>query len=151
LSLNWSRNQRTDRNGWTTNDSMTSLYLSLPLSGWSSENPVYATWQMNSRAHGDAAHELGMYGDTPDRRLHWDVRERYRDGTGDDRTSSALYLDYRGAYGEMTGNYNHSRHQQMSGAGLRGQLVVSADGVTSGQPLGDTLALVEAPGVSGAS
>ncbi|EMJ2323483.1 fimbria/pilus outer membrane usher protein [Salmonella enterica] len=150
LSLNWSRNQRTDRHGWTTNDSMTSLYLSLPLSGWSSANPVYATYQMNSRAHGDASHELGMYGDTLDRRLHWDVRERYRDGAGDDKTSSALYLDYRGAYGEMTGNYNYSRHQKLSGGGLKGQLVVSADGVTSGQPSGDTMALVGAPGVSGA-
>ncbi|ECW2673557.1 fimbrial biogenesis outer membrane usher protein, partial [Salmonella enterica] len=150
LSLNWSRNQRTDRHGKTTEDTLTSLYLSLPLSGWSSSNPVYATYQMNSQSHGDASHELGMYGDTLDRRLHWDVRERYRDGAGDDKTSSALYLDYRGAYGEMTGNYNHSRHQQLSGAGLKGQLVVSADGVTSGQPSGDTMALVEAPGVSGA-
>lgn len=150
LSLNWSRNQRTDRHGWSTNDSMTSLYLSLPLGGWSSESPVYATYQMNSQAHGDTSHELGMYGDTLDRRLHWDVRERYRDGAREDKTSSALYLDYRGTYGEMTGNYNYSRYQQMSGAGLKGQLVVSADGVTAGQPSGDTMALVGAPGVSGA-
>lgn len=150
LSLNWSRNQSTDRHGKTTDDTLTSLYLSLPLSGWSSSNPVYATYQMNSQSHGDASHELGMYGDTLDRRLHWDVRERYRDGAGDDKTSSALYLDYRGAYGEITGNYNYSRHQKLSGGGLKGQLVVSADGVTSGQPSGDTMALVEAPGVSGA-
>ncbi|EHF8059430.1 fimbrial biogenesis outer membrane usher protein, partial [Salmonella enterica subsp. enterica serovar Oranienburg] len=68
----------------------------------------------------------------------------------EDKTSSALYLDYRGTYGEMTGNYNYSRYQQMSGAGLKGQLVVSADGVTAGQPSGDTMALVGAPGVSGA-
>ncbi|HIB1517734.1 TPA: fimbria/pilus outer membrane usher protein [Salmonella enterica subsp. enterica serovar Muenchen] len=150
LSLNWSRNQRTDRNGRQYDDSLTSLYLSLPLNGWSSENPVYATYQMNNRVHGDASHELGMYGDTLNRRLHWDVRERYRDGAaGGDKASSALYLDYRGAYGEMTGNYNYSSHQQLSGAGLKGQMLVTGDGVTSGQPQGDTLALVEAPGVSG--
>ncbi|ECC3214380.1 fimbrial biogenesis outer membrane usher protein, partial [Salmonella enterica subsp. diarizonae] len=76
-------------------------------------------------------------------------RERYRDGAGGDKASSALYLDYRGAYGEMTGNYNYSSHQQLSGAGLKGQMLVTGDGVTSGQPQGDTLALVEAPGVSG--
>ncbi|EAB8479667.1 capsule biosynthesis protein [Salmonella enterica subsp. enterica] len=150
FSLNWFRNQRTDRNGRQSGDSMTSLYLSLPLSGWASENPVYATYQMNTRAHGDTSHELGMYGDTPDRRLHWDVRERYRDGAGYDRTSSSLYLDYRGAYGEITGNYNHGRHQLLSGAGLKGLLVASTGGVTSGQLSGDTLALVETPGVSGA-
>lgn len=149
LSLNWSRNQRTDRNGRTTNDSMTSLSLSLPLSGWSSDSPVYASYQMNNRAHGDTSHELGLYGDVLDRRLHWDVRERYRDGAGNDKASSALYLNYRGAYGEINGNYNYSDHQQMSGVGLKGQLVASPDGVTLGQPQGDTLALVETPGVSG--
>ncbi|EDR5176303.1 fimbria/pilus outer membrane usher protein [Salmonella enterica] len=150
LSLNWSRNRQTDRNGHQYDDSLTSLYLSLPLSGWSSENPVYATYQMNNRAHGDTAHEAGMYGDTLNRRLHWDVRERYRDGAaGGDKAGSALYLDYRGTYGEMTGNYNYSRHQQLSGAGLKGELLVTGDGVTLGQPQDDTLALVEAPGVSG--
>lgn len=149
LSLNWSRNQRTDRNGRKSDDSMTSLYVSLPLSGWSSANPVYATYQMSSQAHGDTSHELGMYGDALERRLHWDVRERYRDGSGEDKANSALYLDWRGTYGEMTGNYSYSRYRRQAGAGVKGKLVVTGDGVTSGQPSGDTLVLVEAPGVSG--
>ncbi|ECC5532692.1 fimbria/pilus outer membrane usher protein [Salmonella enterica] len=149
LNLNWSRNQSTDRHGRTTNDTMTSLYVSLPLGSVSSVVPVYATYQMNNRTHGDTSHELGMHGDTLERRLHWDVRERYRDGAGDDRTSSALYLDYLGAYGEMTGNYSHSRYSSLMGTGLKSTLVVTRDGVTSGQPSGDTLALVETPGVSG--
>ncbi len=152
LNLGWSRNQNTDRHGRTKNDNLTSLYVSLPLSGWSSENPVYASYQMTSRAHGDTSHELGMYGDTLERRLHWDVREQYRNGVGNnDKTSSALYLDYRGAYGEMTGNYNYSRYQRQAGAGLKGQMLVTGDGVTSGQPQGDTLALVETPGVPNVS
>ncbi|EIC4353469.1 fimbria/pilus outer membrane usher protein [Salmonella enterica] len=149
LSLNWSRNRNTERNGRQWNNTMTSLYVSLPLSGWSSANPVYATYQMSSQARGDTAHELGMYGDMPGHRLHWDVRERYRDGAGNDRSNSALYLDYRGTYGEMTGNYSYSRYSRLAGAGLKGTLVATGDGVTSGQPSGDTLALVEAPGVSG--
>lgn len=49
----------------------------------------------------------------------------------------------------MTGNYNLSRYSRQSGVGLKGTLVVTGDGLTSGQPSGDTLALVEAPGVSG--
>lgn len=149
LSLNWFRNQNTDSRGRQWNDTMTSLYVSLPLGGGISESPVYASYQMNNRANGEKSHELGMYGDVSDRRLHWEVRERYRDGPGKDKAGSALYLDYRGTYGELTGNYNHSRYSRQSGAGLRGSLVVTGDGVTSGQPTGDTLALVEAPGVSG--
>ncbi|EEP0997767.1 fimbria/pilus outer membrane usher protein [Salmonella enterica] len=148
LNLNWSRNRSTDRYGRQWTDTMTSLSVSLPL-GSMSGSPVYASWRVNNRAHGDTDHELGMYGDGLDQRLHWDVRERYRDGQGDDKASSALYLTYRGAYGEMTGNHNRSRYSRQAGAGLRGALVVTSDGVTSGQPSGGTLALVEAPGVSG--
>ncbi|EHE6020380.1 fimbria/pilus outer membrane usher protein [Salmonella enterica] len=150
LSLNWTRNRRTDRNGRQSDESLTSLYLSVPLRGWSSGSPVYATYQMNGQSHGSTNHELGMYGDSLDQRLHWDIRERYRDGAGDDKTDSALYLDYRGGYGEVTGNYSRSRYRQQVGAGLRGLVVMSGDGITAGQPSGGTMALVEAPGVSGA-
>ncbi|HFW4797846.1 TPA: fimbria/pilus outer membrane usher protein [Salmonella enterica subsp. diarizonae serovar 60-67:z35:-] len=150
VSLNWSRNQSTDRNGRISTENLTSLYLSLPLNGWSSESPVYATYQMSGQSHGNTGHELGMYGDTLNRRLHWDVRERYRDGKGNDKAGSALYLDYRGTYGELTGNYSYSRYQRLSGAGLKGNLLLTGDGLTVGQPQGDTLALVEVPGVSGA-
>ncbi|EPD0212493.1 fimbria/pilus outer membrane usher protein, partial [Salmonella enterica] len=148
LSLNWTQNRNTDRNGRQREDTLTSLYVSVPFGGVS-DNPAYATYQMNSQSHGDTSHELGAYGDVLDRRLHWDVRERYRDGAGNDKASSALYLDYRGTYGEMTGNYSYSRYQRLSGAGLKGMLVATGDGLTVGQPQGDTLALVEAPGVSG--
>ncbi|EAB7495087.1 capsule biosynthesis protein [Salmonella enterica subsp. enterica serovar Muenchen] len=148
LSLNWTRNRNTDRNGREREDTLTSLYVSVPFGG-AADNPVYATYQMNSQSGGDTAHELGMYGDVLDRRLHWDVRERYRDGSGNDKANSALYLDYRGTYGELTGNYSYSRYQRLAGAGVKGMLVATSDGLTVGQPTSDTLALVEAPGVSG--
>ncbi|EBV7178791.1 capsule biosynthesis protein, partial [Salmonella enterica subsp. enterica serovar Thompson] len=140
LSLNWARNRNTDRNGREQDETLTSLYVSVPFGG-ASDNPVYATYQMNSQSGGDTSHELGAYGDVLDRRLHWDVRERYRDGQGDDKTSSALYLDYRGTYGELTGNYSYSRYQRLAGAGVKGMLVATGDGLTVGQPAGETLAL----------
>ncbi|ECY7947503.1 fimbria/pilus outer membrane usher protein, partial [Salmonella enterica subsp. enterica serovar Thompson] len=135
LSLNWARNRNTDRNGREQDETLTSLYVSVPFGG-ASDNPVYATYQMNSQSGGDTSHELGAYGDVLDRRLHWDVRERYRDGQGDDKTSSALYLDYRGTYGELTGNYSYSRYQRLAGAGVKGMLVATGDGLTVGQPAG---------------
>ncbi|EHI7918879.1 fimbria/pilus outer membrane usher protein, partial [Salmonella enterica] len=143
LSLNWARNRNTDRNGREQDETLTSLYVSVPFGG-ASDNPVYATYQMNSQSGGDTSHELGAYGDVLDRRLHWDVRERYRDGSGNDKANSALYLDYRGTYGELTGNYSYSRYQRLAGAGVKGMLVATGDGLTVGQPSGDTLALVEA-------
>ncbi|ELJ5446130.1 fimbria/pilus outer membrane usher protein, partial [Salmonella enterica] len=148
LSLNWARNRNTDRYGREQDETLTSLYVSVPFGGVS-DNQVYATYQMNSQSGGNTSHELGMYGDVLDRRLHWDVRERYRDGSGNDKANSALYLDYRGTYGELTGNYSYSRYQRLAGAGVKGMLVATGDGLTVGQPSGETLALVEAPGVSG--
>ncbi|HGB4255282.1 TPA: fimbria/pilus outer membrane usher protein, partial [Salmonella enterica subsp. enterica serovar Virchow] len=71
LSLNWARNRNTDRNGREQDETLTSLYVSVPFGG-ASDNPVYATYQMNSQSGGDTSHELGAYGDVLDRRLHWD-------------------------------------------------------------------------------
>ncbi|HGB5442308.1 TPA: fimbria/pilus outer membrane usher protein, partial [Salmonella enterica subsp. enterica serovar Virchow] len=68
LSLNWARNRNTDRNGREQDETLTSLYVSVPFGG-ASDNPVYATYQMNSQSGGDTSHELGAYGDVLDRRL----------------------------------------------------------------------------------
>ncbi|EHC4525260.1 fimbria/pilus outer membrane usher protein [Salmonella enterica subsp. enterica serovar Infantis] len=150
MSLNWFRNQRRDTNGHPSNDSMTSLYVSLPLRGWLSEQPVYTTYQMNHQLHGSSSRELGMYGDILERRLHWNVRERYRDRVGSDKTNSALYVNYRGSYGSVNGSYNYGRYRRQAGGGVKGNMVVTRDGVILGQSSGDTMALVELRGVSGA-
>lgn len=92
-----------------------------------------------------------MNGRAFDRRLSWDVREQVTPGRETDRDSSRLNLTWYGTYGEATGMYSYSSHSRQMSAGLSGGLVVHRHGVTLGQKVGETVALVEAPGLSGAS
>ncbi len=151
LNVNLSKTQNIDKNGKKTNDRLTSLWLSFPLSRWLSNSSVNASYQMTSDTQGDSMHEFGVYGDSFNRQLHWDLRERYRDNASENKISSALSLNYRGTYGELRGNYSYDKRQRQLGVGINGNIVATQYGITAGQSSGDTMALVQAPGVDGAS
>ena len=99
----------------------------------------------------DTRYEAGLNGRAFDRRLYWDVREQLAPGSENRADSSRLRLTWYGTYGELTGMYSFSRYLRQMNAGMSGGLVAHGEGVTFGQRTGDTVALVAAPGVKGAS
>lgn len=155
LSVNWSRNRNAGGYyGWRqgkTEDSV-SVWMSVPLGRWlgNTDNDIRATAQVQRSSGQDTRYEAGMNGRAFDRRLSWDIRERVIPGSETNRDSSRLNLTWYGTYGEATGMYSYSSHSRQMSAGLSGGLVAHRHGVTMGQKTGETVALVEAPGVSGA-
>lgn len=156
LSVNWSRNRNAGGYyGWRqgkTEDSV-SVWMSVPLGRWleNRDNDIRATARVQRSTGQDTRYETGMNGRAFDRRLSWDVREQVTPGSETNRDSSRLNLTWYGTYGEATGMYSYSSHSRQMSAGLSGGLVAHRHGVTLGQRTGETVALVEAPGVSGAS
>ncbi len=95
---------------------------------------------------------MGLSGRAFDRRMYWDVRQRYRpEAANNDTSNSTLRLAWNGAYGQAGANYSQSRNTKQMGVDAAGGVIVHEHGVTFGQPLGDTVALIEAPGASGVS
>lgn len=150
VNVSLSKRQNIDKQGNKTNDRLTNLWLSFPLGRWLNNNSINTNYQMTSDSHGSTIHEFGVYGDALDRQLHWDVRERYRENA-DNNISNALSLNYRGTYGELRSNYSYDKNQRQLDLGLNGSVVVTRYGVTAGQNMGDTIALVQARGVDGVS
>ncbi|MEG0868512.1 MAG: fimbria/pilus outer membrane usher protein [Hafnia sp.] len=154
-SLNWSERKRASSyygngNGGQREQSF-SLWVSVPLARWLGNN-TYATYQQQSNTGQNTQYEVGLNGDGFDRRLNWDVRERMEPGSRDgNQGSSLMNLNWRGTYGEMKGGYGYSERSRTMNAGISGGMVVHRHGITLGQPLGQTTALIEAPGASGAS
>jgi outer membrane usher protein len=149
LSLNWTQNRRTGLTTEQQNDQITSVIFSMPLERWL-KRPVNATWQSVSPSNGNDTQQIGLNGQGFDRRLSWDVSQRYRSGADSgDRNNSALRLRWYGGYGQLGGNYSYSPNIRQMGADVSGGVVVHRNGITFGQPLGDTIALIEAPGASG--
>ncbi|TXE24303.1 fimbrial biogenesis outer membrane usher protein [Serratia marcescens] len=149
VSLGWDQTRQVRPTGEEREDRVASLWLSIPLDRWLG-NAVNANYQMTSPSVGRASQELGLSGRAFDQRLSWDVRQSYRGGDNSgDRNSSALNMNWFGGYGRLGGHYSYSPALRQMGADMDGGMVVHRHGVTLGQSLSDTVALVEAPGASG--
>lgn len=149
ISANWSRNTRLATNGRRSQDSITSLWFSIPIGRWLGGN-VSADYQLTSASSGADTHSMGLYGDALNQKLHWDVHQQMYTGTENHQpANSALRLTWRGKYAQLGGNYSYSQAMRQTGADISGTLIAHQHGVTAGQPAGDTIALVEAPGASG--
>ncbi|MDI54996.1 fimbrial biogenesis outer membrane usher protein, partial [Salmonella enterica] len=149
LSLNWNQNRTLWRNGAHRKENITSLWFSVPLSRWTGNN-VRASWQMTSPSQGGQTQQVGVNGEAFSRQLDWEVRQSYRaDAPPGGGNNSALHLAWNGAYGLLGGDYSYSRTMRQMGVNIAGGIVIHHHGVTLGQPLQGSVALVEAPGASG--
>ncbi|EKI9453369.1 aggregative adherence fimbria II usher protein AafC [Escherichia coli] len=155
LSVNWSRNHST--RGYYGSKSRTedsiSIWMSIPLESWlgRSDNNISATAQMQRSTEQNTRYELGLNGRAFDRRLFWEVHEQMVSGSEYNTGTSRLNLRWSGTYGELAGMYSYSSNMRQINAGMSGSMVAHGEGVTFGQRAGDTVTLIAAPGVSGAS
>lgn len=153
VTLGLSKNRQLTRRGEERTDTITSLYVSVPLDRWfsSAGSSVSATVQMTSSKGADTQ-QMGLNGWAFDRQLNWDVQQRHLSGDNVlDPDDSSLRMSWYGRYGQLGGNYNYSSHLRQMGGSVAGGMIVHHNGITFGQSLGDTVALVEAPGASGVS
>ncbi|MFT2793751.1 fimbria/pilus outer membrane usher protein [Serratia sp. T13T92] len=127
-------------------DQVFAFNVSVPLSRWM--NNTYATYNLNTSQKGGTSNSLGMNGTAlADNNLNWGVRQGYTSqGVGN---SGNLNTNYRGTYAEVNAGYAYDRNSQRLNYGLQGGIVAHENGVTFGQSLGETIALVQAPGANG--
>ncbi|MEA1063276.1 fimbria/pilus outer membrane usher protein [Erwinia sp. HR93] len=158
-SLNYSYNRNSSRVDVSESksykiydkDQVLAFNVSIPLSRWL--NDTWANYSMNTARHGNTTHTVGLSGTAlSDRNLNWNIQEGFTNHNESDSGSSGnMDADYQGTYGELSGGYAWDRSSRRTNYGVAGGIVVHRDGVTLSQPLGETIALVKAPGVSGAS
>ncbi|UAN29733.1 fimbrial biogenesis outer membrane usher protein (plasmid) [Serratia ureilytica] len=148
-SLNYSDNQNTggryssQRN---STDRLFALNVSVPLERWM--HNTWVNYTMNSSQQGYSTHSVGLNGTALDKRnLSWGVRESYADGG--QGTNGNLNVDYRGTYGEIIAGYSYDSNSRRVNYGLQGSMIAHENGITLGQPLGETISLIRAPGASG--
>ncbi|WP_368171993.1 fimbria/pilus outer membrane usher protein [Aeromonas sp. R9-2] len=146
LSLDWSKSYKVEWGGQSTrNNNQVGLRISHPLS-FGQSTPVYISYQFRDGNNQDQQHEIGVRGDAFERRMTWDVREQQSfDSVHDEHGRSALYLGWNGQYNSFNVGYGHSRDSRQMNANLAGGIVLHDDGLTLGQPLGQTVGLVVAP------
>lgn len=129
-------------------DQIVAFNISVPLDRWLSNTRV--NYGLNSSQRGSTTNTLGVNGSLlDDKNLSWSVQQGYSSkGEGN---SGQADIDYRGTYGEFSTGYGYDRYARRINYGIQGGIVAHADGITLGQPLGETVALVKATGAAGVS
>lgn len=149
-NINYSYNRNTtdsdDSNKIYDEDQVFSLSINIPLDRWLSHS--YATYNLNTSKQGNTSHTVGLNGTAlEDNNLNWSLQQSETNhGEGNGGYAS---LDYQGTYARMNGAYSYDNDQKRVNYGMEGGIVAHAHGVTLSQSLGETSALVEAPGADG--
>lgn len=147
-SLNLARNNRAQTDGSVVMDNVVSIWISIPLERWMGSS-TRMSLQTISSSSGGSNQQVGLNGTAADNRLHWNVSQRRNSGNNHTTNSSALQAKWYGGYGQVGANYTYSPEWRQMSGDLEGGIVVHRGGVTFGQPLSDTVALVETPNASG--
>ncbi|MGY9370128.1 fimbria/pilus outer membrane usher protein [Citrobacter pasteurii] len=128
-------------------DQQLAFSIQVPLSRFMPN--AWASYSVNTAKHGDTRQQVGLNGTAlADNNLSYSLQQSYTNhGTGG---SGNINADYKGGQGEITGGYNYDDDTQQVNYGLKGGIVVHPHGITLSQPLGDSLAIVKAPGADDA-
>lgn len=152
-SVNYGYTQQKNRMGSSYKDHSVNLSLSIPLhkllSPLVQDTATYATLQAGKDSRGNISQQAGLSGILlEDRNLNWNVSQGYtRSGGG----VGSAGLSYRGGYGNANLGYSHGRDYQRLNYGLSGGTILHRNGITVGQPVGETSVLLSAQGHSGVS
>lgn len=147
LNYTYSKNGY-DSNGDRTSatDHVVSFNISIPLGNFLPNS--YATYNMTSSQQGATSNNVGLNGTALENdNLSYSISQGYTSqGQGANGYASA---DYRGGLGEVNVGYGYDRNMQRLNYGIQGGVLLHENGLTLSQPLGETVALVKAPGAKG--
>ncbi|CAI2035551.1 Outer membrane usher protein fimD precursor [Serratia fonticola] len=149
--LNYSYNENSTVNGGASGrvydrDQVLAFNVSVPLSRWLGN--TYASYNLNTSQKGGTTNTVGVNGSAlAGNNLNWSAQQGYgSQGVGN---SGNLNANYRGTYAEVSSGYAYDSNSQRLNYGLQGGIIAHGDGVTFGQSMGETIALVQAPGANG--
>lgn len=148
ISVNFSQTQSLGDYAQKSTNHIVSLWISLPLSRWIG-GKTYVNYRWSDSSTGGQSHTIGLSGNNMNRSMYWSASQSYRPDNYNNRNSGNLSVTGYGTYGQLSGNYSYSPEVRQTGAAMRGGIIIHRHGITFGQPLSDTIGLIEAPGAAG--
>ncbi|UNK24184.1 fimbria/pilus outer membrane usher protein [Yersinia intermedia] len=131
-----------DMPGNQKSDQIFAFNLSLPLDVFSPNNRINSNMSTDNRGNSDM--QLGLSGHAMENAMSYSVQQSY--GNRGQHGSGNAALSYKGRNGTVNSGYGYSAHSQRLNYGLQGGMVLHSEGLTLAQSLGETLAIVQAPG-----
>ncbi|QRR31243.1 fimbria/pilus outer membrane usher protein [Pseudomonas simiae] len=130
-------------------DQVFALNVSIPLGSWLTSGKgtrpsLYATYGQTVDDKGYSRYNAGVSGTAlENNNLNYSAQQSY--SNSNHLASSNVSAQYRGGTGNANMGYSYSGQSSRLNYGVSGGIVAHEDGVTFGQPLGETNILVKAP------
>lgn len=134
---------------WPENRQL-SMNIQVPFSLFSTTPAMsrhYASYQMTHNNQGQVQQQAGVSGNALDDRLSYSVMHGW--SNDDHNSSSTLNAGYQGSKGQANMGYSYSNQYRSLNLSGNGSVVVHPEGVTLGQMLGSSMAVVSAPDAGG--
>lgn len=125
-----------------------SFRMNIPLGEWLSSHN-YLTSSVSYAGRGKTTVQGGISGNALDNNLTYSVQQSYEQENH--YTGGNASIGYQGDSGYVNMGYSYTKNSERFDYGLQGGVVVHPYGVTLSQSLGDTIAVIAAPGASNVS
>lgn len=126
------------------------LSLSVPFGGTAKRN--HLTTSLNYSANGTSSAQTSINGVAgKNDQVSYGLTAGYeRHKTNEPQSSLAANAQYSTSFGSLNSSISRSTTYQQTSAGIQGSVVAHPAGLTFGQSLGDSIAIIDAPGATGA-
>ena len=147
FGVNYNIDRIKDTNGSWPENRQISANVSIPfrIFGHSSNlQSVYATTTMTHDNSGRTQNQVGLSGSTLDSALSYSVSQSW--GNQGQTAVSNANVGYQGSKGSVSSGYSYSDTSRSMNMNASGGMLVHSGGVTLSRSLGESVALVNAPG-----
>lgn len=139
------------RNNWPENRQL-SFNLSVPFSVFTQDRDlqsIYATYSMSHDQNGRTQNNSGLSGSFMDGKLSYGASQSW--GNKGQIANTNLNAGYQGDKGSISTGYSYSNNSQSINMNASGGALLHAEGLTLSRSMGDSVALISAPGAEGVS
>ena len=150
FGVNYNIDRIKDTNGSWPENRQISANMSIPfrIFGHSTDlQSIYATTTMTHDNKGRTQNQVGLSGSTQDSALAYSVSQSW--GNQGQTAVSNANVGYQGSKGSFSSGYSYSDTSRSVNMNASGGMLVHGGGMTLSGPLGESVALVSAPGASG--
>ncbi|AMG68094.1 fimbria/pilus outer membrane usher protein [Providencia stuartii] len=149
-SIRYSIDRVKDKTSWPENRQI-SINVSIPFSIFSNHEMarnMHSSYMFTQDNNNVVSQQLAVNGTFLDNKLSYGISQGYENkGTG---SNGAVNASYSGSKGNVSAGYNYSKNTKSFNASLSGGLLVHSDGILLGRSMGNSMAIIEAPGATGA-
>ncbi|WER22664.1 fimbrial biogenesis outer membrane usher protein [Providencia stuartii] len=149
-SVNYTIDRVKDSQTWPENRQIT-INVDIPFSIFSNsevaEN-IYSTYSYRQDNNGRISQQVGVSGALLDGELSYGISQGY--GNKGEGNTGSIYTGYSGSLASFSGGYSYSPGSKTINGSINGGALIHSGGILLGRSMGDSVAIIEAPGATGA-